>query len=615
MPSAPDRRLPTGTVTFLFTDIEGSTRLVTALGAGYGPVLDAHAEVIRAAIASHAGIEVSTEGDAFFAVFPSAIEAVAAAADCPAGTCRRSHGLTASPSASGWGCTPARDCSAVTTTSGSTFIGRPGSPPPVTAVRFSLSDATRALVASALPDGLSLRDLAEHRLKDLPAPERIWQLDIDGLPSDFPALRSLDARRGGLPPSSTPLIGRTTEVAAIADLVTRRPLVTLIGPGGTGKTRLGLAVAERLAPDFADGAFFVALQDARDRAAVAAAIAAAIGIRERPDRDLEQGVKEHLRDRQLLLVLDNFEQVVSAAPLIAELIAGTPGLRVIVTSRAVLHLSGEQTYEVPPLSLPDQRDLPPLAMLGAYEAIALFVERARAVRPTFEINDENAGAVVEICRRLDGLPLAIELAAARIRLLSPAAILDRIAHHLPRACWRGERSAEPAAHPARGDRLELRPARGSRSAPVRTTRRLRWRLDDRGGGDRLQPRRGARDRHPRRADLARRQEPDPADADRRLGGPFRHAPGHPRVRRREVRRGRGRDGAATTPCAARAGARRGRRPGASLIGPANLAAPIARRAGERPSRAALGDRRGRCDGRSPDRWCDLGLLALLGGAS
>ena len=297
--------------------------------------------------------------------------------------------------------------------------------------RFSLSDATRALVVSALPDGLSLRDLAEHRLKDLPAPERIWQLSIDGLPGDFPAIRSLDARRGNLPPSSTPLIGRMAEVVAIADLVIRRPLVTLIGPGGTGKTRLGLAVAERLATDFADGAFFVALQDARDRPAVAAAIAAAIGIRERPDRDLEQGVKEHLRDRHLLLVLDNFEQAVSAAPLVAELIAGSPRLRVIVTSRAVLHLSGEQTYEVPPLSLPDQRDLPPLAMLGDYEAIALFVERARAVKPAFEINDENAGTIVEICRRLDGLPLAIELAAARIRLLPPAAILDRIANRLP----------------------------------------------------------------------------------------------------------------------------------------------------------------------------------------
>ena len=270
-------------------------------------------------------------------------------------------------------------------------------------------------------------------------------MDIDGLPGEFPALNSLDARRGDLPPSSTPLIGRTAEVVAIADLVVRRPLVTLIGPGGTGKTRLGLAVAERLAPDFADGAFFVALQDARDRAAVAAAIAAAIGIRERPDRDLEQGVKEHLRDRQLLLVLDNFEQVVSAAPLIAELIAGSPGLRVIVTSRAVLHLSGEQTYEVPPLSLPDQRNLPPVAVLGGFEAIALFLERARAVRPAFEINDENAGTIVEICRRLDWS--AARDRAGRGADQAPSPGRDPRPDREPPAgaCRRGERSAEPGS--------------------------------------------------------------------------------------------------------------------------------------------------------------------------
>src|SRR3954454_23043760 len=246
----------------------------------------------------------------------------------------------------------------------------------------------------------------------------------------FPRLRSVDVRRGNVLPSSTPLIGRTDELVTIKDLVIERPLVTLIGPGGTGKTRLGRAVAEQLAPEFADGAYFVSLQDARDRAAVAAGIADAMAIRERPDRDLEQGVKDHLRDRHSLLVLDNFEQVVDAAPFIAELVAASPRLRVVVTSRAVLHLSGEQTFEVPPLRVPDERDLPPVAEIGRYEAIALFVQRARAVKPGFEITDDNATAVVEICRRLDGLPLAIELAAARIRLLSPTAILGLIEDRL-----------------------------------------------------------------------------------------------------------------------------------------------------------------------------------------
>jgi predicted ATPase/class 3 adenylate cyclase len=430
MPSASDPGLPIGTVTFLFTDIEGSTQLVAALGAGYGPILNAHSEVIRAAIASHNGTEVSTEGDAFFAVFRSAVEAVGAAADAQRGlatqpwpdgvSVRVRMGLHTGDARLGGDNYVGMDVNRAARIAAAGHGGQ-----------VLLSNATQALVATALPDGLSLRDLAEHRLKDLPGPERIWQLDIAGLPGDFPAIHSLDARRGNLAPASTPLIGREAEVGAIADLVGRRPLVTLIGPGGTGKTRLGLAVAERLAIDFADGAFFVALEDARDRPAVATSIAAAIGVRERPDRDLEQGVKEHLRDRQLLLVLDNFEQAISAAPLIAELISGSPGLRAIVTSRALLHLSGEQTYEVPPLSLPDLHDLPQLAMLTGYEAIALFVERARAVKPAFEITEENASAIVEICRRLDGLPLAIELAAARTRLLTPESILGRLENRLP----------------------------------------------------------------------------------------------------------------------------------------------------------------------------------------
>ena len=220
-------------------------------------------------------------------------------------------------------------------------------------------------------------------------------------------------------------------MAEIAELVRQRPLLTLIGPGGSGKTRLGLEVAARLMADFADGAFFVALQDSRDRAGVATAIAVALGVRETPGRDLERGVKEHLQEREMLLVLDNFEQVVSATPLVAELVAGSPRLRVVVTSRAVLHLSGEQTFEVPPLSLPDPEKLPPLAELTGYEAIALFVERARAARPAFALTKGTRSTVVAICRRLDGLPLALELAAARIRLLTPEAILERLERRLP----------------------------------------------------------------------------------------------------------------------------------------------------------------------------------------
>ncbi len=190
-------------------------------------------------------------------------------------------------------------------------------------------------------------------------------------------------------------------------------------------------MAERVSGRFSDGAFFVALQDARDRTTVAVTIASALGIRERPDRDLERGLKDHLRDREHLLVLDNFEQALNATPLVADLLAGSPRLRVIVTSRAVLHLSGELAYEVPALRVPDTPGLLSLDDVATYDAVALFVERARASDRSFLAGADNLREIVEICRRLDGLPLAIELAAARTRLLTPAAILDRLDRHLP----------------------------------------------------------------------------------------------------------------------------------------------------------------------------------------
>ena len=430
MPSIPERSLPVGTVTFLFTDIEGSTRLLSALGDRYPALLATHNALLRDSIARHGGIELGTEGDAFFAVFGSALDAVAAAADAQ-------RGLAAIP-----GSEPAM----VRVRMGlHTGEGRLGGDDYVgidvhRAARIAaagqggqvlLSDATRALVARDLPEGVALRGLGEHRLKDLPAAERIWQLDIAGLRQEFGALRSIDARPNNLPVSATRLIGREEELRAIVELLGQRRLVTLTGPGGTGKTRLGLAVAAQLLPDFADGAFFVGLQDARDRAGASAALASALGVRETLDRDLEQGVKDFLRERELLLVLDNFEQVVSAAPLVADLLAGSPRLRVVVTSRTVLHVSAEQEFGVPPLDLPDRHHLPPLAALSQYEAVALFIERARAVRPDFDVTNENAPAVAEICSRLDGLPLAIELAAARIKVLSPEAILDRLERRLP----------------------------------------------------------------------------------------------------------------------------------------------------------------------------------------
>jgi predicted ATPase/class 3 adenylate cyclase len=429
--AAVDAALPTGTVTFLFTDIEGSTRLVYELGDRYDALLATHQELIRAALAHEGGIEVSTEGDSFFAVFANGPAAVAAAvgaqraleADVRSGDTqiRVRMGLHTGEGRLG----------------GDNYVG----PDVNRAARIAaaghggqvlLSDASRALVAARLPAGVTLRDLGRHRLKDLPEPERIWQLEIDELAADFPPIRSLDARPNNLPLPTASLIGRTAELAAVVELVRERRLVTMTGPGGTGKTRLAIAAAHHLLAEFEDGAFFVALQDARDRQAVGAAIALALDVREKHDRDLEQGVKQFLEHRQLLLVLDNFEQVVApGAPLVTELLGGSPRLRIVVTSRAVLRVSGEQELPVPPLDVPDSRQPTPLRALGQVEAIALFVQRARAVAPGFAITDDNARAVIEICRRLDGLPLGIELAAARVKLLTPSAILDRLDRHLP----------------------------------------------------------------------------------------------------------------------------------------------------------------------------------------
>jgi predicted ATPase/class 3 adenylate cyclase len=431
MPSNREIRLPTGTVTFLFTDIEGSTHLVSTLGDSYAALLTAHNRVLRDAIVRYRGTEISTEGDAFFAAFPSALDAVAAAAEAQ-------RALVATP----W---PEESSVSVRMglhsgegrLGGDNYVGVDvNRAARIAAVAHGgqvlLSDATRGLVAGGLRAGLGIRDLGEHRLRDLPAPERIWQLDIDGLEQVFPALRSLEARPGNLPQPATSLVGREKEVTTVAELLRQRRLVTLTGPGGTGKTRLAQEVAHRLLGDFDDGAFFVDLQDTRGRTAVASAIASALGVREKADRDLEQGAKAHLRERALLLVLDNFEQVVAvAAPLVAELLSESPRVRIIVTSRAVLHLSGEQEFSVPPLSVPDPHGLREAAALSQYEAVALFIDRARAIKSDFEVTDENAQAVAEISSRLDGLPLAIELAAARIKVLDADAILDRLRRRLP----------------------------------------------------------------------------------------------------------------------------------------------------------------------------------------
>jgi predicted ATPase/class 3 adenylate cyclase len=421
--------LPTGTVTFLFTDIEGSTRLLQELGDGYGAVHRDHAAIVRRAVGACGGVEVSTEGDSFFVAFHSPVGAVRAAVDAQ-------RALSAHPWSHG---APVRVRMGLHTgegvPDGGDYVGIDVN----RAARIAdaahggqiiVSDATRALVEHALPEGVSLRDLGEHRLKDIAHSERLHQLVIDDLPADFPPPRTQDARPNNLPAQLTSFVGREGEIAEVRGLLGRTRLLTLTGPGGAGKTRLALQVAAGTLTEYGDGAFFVDLSSVTDPALVPSVLARALGVPEVAGRAILEAVVDHLHDRELLLLVDNFEQVAEASPVIEELLTSAPKLKVLVTSRVVLSIRGEQEYVVPPLEPPDPERLPDLLTLGKFDAVRLFTERALAVRPRFRVTEENASAVAEITARLDGLPLAIELAATRTKVLTPEQILPRLQKRL-----------------------------------------------------------------------------------------------------------------------------------------------------------------------------------------
>ena len=332
------------------------------------------------------------------------------------------------------------------------------------AARSCCRCATGELVRDHLPANTTLRDMGERRLKDLIRPERVYQVVASDLPADFPPLKTLDARPNNLPAQTTPFIGRDNEIRVVKEQLSKGSvrLLTLSGVGGTGKTRLALQAAADLVDDFDDGVFFVPLAALNDPGLVLPAIAQALAIRETGNGPLQQQLEVHLRDKQLLLLLDNFEQVIDAARRISELLAVAPRLKVLVTSREVLRLSGETDYPVPPLSLPDPKRRLPLDQLAQFEAVALFIDRAVAVRPSFMLTNENARAVAAICRRLDGLPLAIELAAARVRVLPPQSIW-RLGRSPGLCHGQRARPARAAEDAARRDRLEPRPFDGGRA--------------------------------------------------------------------------------------------------------------------------------------------------------
>jgi predicted ATPase/class 3 adenylate cyclase len=425
--------LTTGTYTFLFTDIEGSTQRWERYPQAMHDALARHDALLHAAIAAHHGRVVKTTGDGVLAVFTSALQAMAAVLDA-----QRALTITA------WGEVGAvRVRMALHTGEATERDGDYYAPALNRAARLLasghggqilLSRPTYDLVRDQLPPEAVIQDMGEHRLKDLGRPEHIFQLSAPGLENTFPALTTLQRRLHNLPVQATPLLGREEEVARLS-VVLRQPetrLVTLTGPGGTGKTRLALQVAAELLEEYDDGVYFVPLAPVSDPGLVLNAMAQVLAVRELGSEPLERSLAGFLREKRLLLVLDNYEQVVVAAPLVGRLLAEAPGLRVLATSRVLLHVYGEQQYAVPPLALPptgpgQQYDV---ASLSQYAAVALFIQRARLVKPDFAVSNETAPAVAGICVRLDGLPLAIELAAAQVKLLPPALLLARLSSRL-----------------------------------------------------------------------------------------------------------------------------------------------------------------------------------------
>lgn len=393
--------------------------------------IERHFTLIAEAINKHGGVRFKTIGDAVQAAFPLALDGLLAAVDAQ-------RALTAED----WGSVgPLRVRMALHTGAATPRDGDYLAPALNRLARLLsagaggqilMTEATRNLVRDLLPVDLQLRDLGEHRLRDLRDAEHVYQVVTADLPADFPALKSLDRPQHNLPVQLTTFVGRGREVEDIREQLLRPEtrVLTLTGPGGTGKTRLALEVASGLVTEYPDGVWFVPLAPVSNARLVTSTIAESLGVREAAGEPMLDTLRAYLRGKHLLLVLDNFEQVVDTAPVIVDLLSSAPGLQVLVTSRARLRITGEQEIAILPLTLPKDERGVRLDDALASEAVRLFVDRAQAVRRDFVLDDRNAGTVVRICRRLDGLPLAIELAAARVRLLTPEAILNRLDNRL-----------------------------------------------------------------------------------------------------------------------------------------------------------------------------------------
>jgi predicted ATPase/class 3 adenylate cyclase len=415
------------TLTFLFTDIEGSTSLWERFPDAMKDALKEHDAILQRAVAAFGGRVVKSTGDGTLAVFGGAFDAVGAslaaqhelaAASWPAtGPLRVRIGIH-----SGQADQRANDFFGPTVNRAARIMaaGHGG--------QVLVSAAAASLATERLPPGASFLDLGEHRLRGIDRAERIFQLVHPALEAQFPPLATVRLMVANLPARATIFVGRAAELAEIktrlADPSVR--LLTLIGPGGTGKTALAIRTAEDIASSYPDGECFVDLSNSRDSNAVLLAMARGVGLDESADRSLHEELTDFLRGRRALLVLDNFEQVTEAAGAVARLLSDCPQLKFLATSREALHVRAEQLFHVAPLTLPAAKAGLSVVELQECEAVQLFIDRAQAVRPGFRLTEDNAGAVAEICRRLDGLPLAIELAAARLRLLSPDALRKQL---------------------------------------------------------------------------------------------------------------------------------------------------------------------------------------------
>ncbi|MGD2077298.1 MAG: adenylate/guanylate cyclase domain-containing protein, partial [Chloroflexota bacterium] len=432
---------PSGVVTFLFTDIEGSTRLWEQHPEAMGAALRQHDMLLRKVIEDNNGRVFKTMGDAFYAVFNEPSHALSAA-----------HQAQTSMLAQDWGKTPIRIRIAIYTGTAEArdndYFG-----PPVNRVarllsishggQILVSAATWALVQNRLPDELSLRDLDEHRLKDLERAERIYQLLGPDLPSDFPALKSVDYYPNNLPVQLTTFIGREKQISEVSQHLNQSRLVTLIGAGGTGKTRLAQQAAARLVQRFPDGVWLVKLAPLSDPALLPQTVASTLGVREEPNRSLTDTLESFLHSKEMLLILDNCEHLVQdCAELATSLLSSCPQLRILDTSREALGVAGEVIFLVPPMSLPPEAQNVGQRDLAQYEGVQLFMERAETALPGFKMTEQNAASILQVCRRLDGIPLAIELAAARLKLLQVEQIATRLDDRF-RLLTGGSRTALP----------------------------------------------------------------------------------------------------------------------------------------------------------------------------